>query len=428
MGGFSEYCGSPTLALPTSEFITCAAQQRDDQRVLVNLVLEGSNGHPNASVMPLAAWYDHDGLVRAEVMRARLEKGAHLWAWPAFAVLHEMLSEGAAPHLGGGLNIALAGAQPWEGDSRASLAAAAATAAAVAPVLGIEGSAVDLARWVDACAGVFLGLPCGYSAAMCALSGRGGSLLQVRSQPQPGSAVVPLPNGIVFAGVDCGALHPQSERKFREARTAAFMGRRIIERLLASRGIGGEWGGYLSRLSVNDYVEFLRDHLPTKMKGRDFVARFGPVENDGCVVEEDAQYKIRSRTEHHIYENMRVHQFADRLSRAQRTGERGALLEAGELMFASHWSYGQRCGLGSIETDRLVNLLRQRGAGAGLFGAKISGCGAGGMVTVLVSDTEAAHDAIRDAAGEYESLTGRKPRVTRGTSDGALVHGVRRIG
>ena len=426
MGGFAEYCGASTLAVPTSDFVCGAAQRRDDQQVQVNLLLEGTNGHPHTVAVPLSAWYDVGGLADAEVFRARLEEVAHAWARPALGVLHEILSSGLAPHLGGGLNLALAAARSWEGDGRASVAAAAATIAAVCPVLGIEPSASEMARRAGDSARHFLGLPCGFSSAMCALCGESGSLIRVRTQPQEGSAPLALPKGIGFIGVDCEARHPQAQRKFQEARTAAFMGRRIIERLLSARSQSGDWGGYLARLSINDYVESLRDRLPTKMKGREFVARFGPLDDAGCHVEEDAVYKIRSRTEHHIYENMRVHRFADRMSRAQRTGERGALLEAGELMFASHWSYGQRCGLGSIETDRLVNLLRQRGAGAGLFGAKISGCGAGGMVTVLLSDTETAHNAVRGAAEEYALATGRTARIVLGTSDGALVHGVRR--
>jgi len=54
----------------------------------------------------------------------------------------------------------------------------------------------------------------------------------------------------------------------------------------------------------------------------------------------------------------------------------------GELMYQSHYAYTE-CGLGSEATDLLVELVRERGPERGLYGAKITGGGAGGTVAVL---------------------------------------------
>ncbi|MCH7814469.1 MAG: GHMP kinase, partial [Planctomycetes bacterium] len=188
------------------------------------------------------------------------------------------------------------------------------------------------------------------------------------------------------------------------------------------------WQGYLCQLTLSDYVERLRDRLPTKIKGRDFLDRFEDPGDAMTTVDPDKVYKVRSRTEHHIYENTRAHQFAERLCRAARSHDQIAITEAGELMYASHWSYGQRCGLGGIETDRLVNLLRAEGPATGILGAKVSARGAGGTVVVLHTDTDGAREAIRRATDQYARLTDLDPRIFAGTSPGAGAWGVHEIG
>ena len=90
-------------------------------------------------------------------------------------------------------------------------------------------------------------------------------------------------------------------------------------------------------------------------------------------------------------------------SRASRTRPRCA--EMGELMYASHASYSA-CGLGSDGTDLLVELVRQAGPAAGLFGAKITGGGSGGTVAILGRPTR-GRPSPRSPA-RYHEQTGRR--------------------
>lgn len=53
----------------------------------------------------------------------------------------------------------------------------------------------------------------------------------------------------------------------------------------------------------------------------------------------------------------------------------------GELMDQSHFAYTE-CGLGSEATDILVGLCRKEGVKNGIYGAKITGGGAGGIVAI----------------------------------------------
>ena len=73
-------------------------------------------------------------------------------------------------------------------------------------------------------------------------------------------------------------------------------------------------------------------------------------------------------------------------------------------MYASHESYSA-CGLGSAGTDRLVELVRQAGPAAGLYGAKITGGGSGGTVAVLARKGA----TIEQIAEEYERRTAPTP-------------------
>jgi L-arabinokinase len=93
----------------------------------------------------------------------------------------------------------------------------------------------------------------------------------------------------------------------------------------------------------------------------------------------------------------------------------------GELMYASHASYSA-CGLGSDGTDRLVELVREAGSTAGLYGAKITGGGSGGTVAVLGRSD--AGPALAQVAARYAEECGRGGYVFRGSSPGACQFGV----
>jgi L-arabinokinase len=56
---------------------------------------------------------------------------------------------------------------------------------------------------------------------------------------------------------------------------------------------------------------------------------------------------------------------------------------------------------------------------AGLYGAKITGGGAGGTVAVLCNISERADNAIAEIMSEYQKRTGQKPEAFTGSSSGA---------
>ena len=113
----------------------------------------------------------------------------------------------------------------------------------------------------------------GVSTSACAAFGERDVLLKMNCRPFEVLGSLPLPAGTMVCGVDCGDAPPTSTAKYHRARVAALMGRTIIERILAgSDGRGLPWGGYLAQISVNDYVESLRDQLPTRLSGKVYIA------------------------------------------------------------------------------------------------------------------------------------------------------------
>jgi galactokinase len=132
------------------------------------------------------------------------------------------------------------------------------------------------------------------------------------------------------------------------------------------------------------------------------------------------EYAVRQSTAHPVYENARVTRFAELLGEL-RPGADDVARAMGALMWESHASYGA-CGLGSEGTDRLVELVRQAGPEAGLFGAKTTGGGSGGTVAVL-GRTE-AEDAVRGIARRYREESRREAEVFVGSGPGAEEVGV----
>lgn len=87
-------------------------------------------------------------------------------------------------------------------------------------------------------------------------------------------------------------------------------------------------------------------------------------------------------------------------------------------MRASHRSYTDKAALGHPAADVIVELVRQH-AGAGLYGARITGGGCGGTVAVLMDTTERAAEAIAAVLKDYEQRTGLPPMLLDSTSPGA---------
>jgi galactokinase len=461
MGGIAEYCGALTLSAKAADSIQVEVTLRQDERVAIRVANHSASFKDRKQIAgnqiagnQLAGKQIAGNQIAGNGDRASVRSSSAtdvMADWPlgifygvregefsatetvvgysrsagggtvglALAVLRSMLVAKVVPHFGGGLSIQID--SKLLGDrTRQSASIASCLFQAVSKAYSVEFPASNTAAILHGMFeefGAFKefgGVHCGLATVASPMVDKPGLLSPICCCPLEIGEWVAIPAGLTLIGIDSGIVHPNATKKYLHARTTSMMGTAIIARLLgATNPNQDDCRVSLARITVSEYVERFRDLLPTKIRGQQFLERFGPLPDRTATIDANETYKIRSRTEHHIYENERVHHFVERLSRANRTGDAAAIKEAGELMYASHWSYGQRCGLGSRETDTLVNLLRGCGPGAGVYGARISGAGVGGTVVVLMRDSDETRSVIAGAVKQYEQGTGLKTVIQR---------------
>jgi L-arabinokinase len=264
--------------------------------------------------------------------------------------------------------------------------------------------------------------------------GEANALTVLRCQPHDLLGTQQVPIGWRFVGIDSGVKHSVGGSAYTRARVSAFMGLKIIQ--LES---GGKLlDNYLCNMSPDEFLAY-RDLIPESLTGAEYHELYGRLPDLVTRVDVAQTYRPRACAEHPILENERVkHLFAlmqiavirqeESLAVHGQVGlDEPVLIEAGRLMYQAHASYGDRLDLGSPETDLLVALIRERGPGRGLYGAKITGGGAGGTVAVLCLDVPEAEDALREVCVVYSERTGITPRTFVGSSPGAVAFGARLI-
>ncbi len=420
IGGMADFSGTLALQMPIDRCVHVAAGRREDQKVRITSLDWANPEGPDTFEWPLGLFYQSDGqFVTGGVLARKLTDCP--WARHIAGVCLALLESGEIPHFAGGVNLLIHSDIPVGTGLGASAALQVAVTRALASLFEAD---LDVERIARACRSAdteVVGAVPGLVDHVTCLVGEPNALVQIRCQPDDVLGYLSLPRDVIFAAVDSGVRLPIRDQRYADNRAASLIGRYLIECMLRASGdMGDPTSGYLANISPSEYVSRFRNEIPVKLRGRDFLARYGQPEELEITVQADQIYKVRSRTEHHIYENERAHRFMERLARARRTGERDALVEAGELMYASHWSYGQRCGMGSIETDILVNAIRERGAARGLYGAKVTGKGCGGTVAVLMSAAPAAMAALEEACAAYTDRTHAHPAILTGSSGGAM--------
>ena len=426
MGGMADYSGGLALQMPIDRLVSVACGPRSDQKIHVR-TLNPENGQPADFEWPLALFYQSDGQFSTAAELARHFEGC-TWARHVAGVCLALLDSVAVPHFAGGFNLLIHSDIPSGAGLASSAALQIAAVMAIAGLFDAKVDALQIARVCRTADAEVVGAEIGLVDHLPCLVGEKDALLQIRCQPAEILGPVLLPAGVSFAAVNSNIRLPICRERYADNRVSALIGHYMIERMTAGGGYGeSPTAGYLANVSPSEYVERFRNELPVKLRGKDFLQRCGQPEQLEVRIEPDQVYKVRSRTEHHIYENDRAHRYMERLVRARRTGERDALVEAGELMYASHWSYSQRCGMGSIETDVLVTAIREAGPARGLYGARVTDMGCGGTVAVLMSSAPAARAALEDACKTYAAKTGRQATILQGSSAGAKTLGCRRL-
>ena len=287
-----------------------------------------------------------------------------------------------------------------------------ATLRALTALFDLAWNKTELACTAQRAENEIVGAPCGLMDQLTSAYGRTRAFLPILCRPDELEEPIPLPTGVMIVGWPSGVKHNIGGSPYARARAGAFMGKRILETELKKKI------AYLTEIRVSELTR-VADKLPLRMLGREFVQRYGPhddpltafpklsdepetrdlgVPGIGGASELDQEYPVRAAAQFPVEECHRV-QLAKSLLRslfAQPDRVRIDQLHLiGELMFQSHEGYSAM-GLGSAETDEMVDALKQLGPGQGVYGARISAGGSGGTVVVLLQDTALPHvDRLR---------------------------------
>ena len=424
MGGIADYSGSLVLQLPIAEAAIAAVQCVSEPGIAI-VSLPQLASEPIREFAPEAKqWHE---LWRADYGRARDALASNPdtgWAAYVLGPILVLLRETAAT-LDGGLRVLIDSRVPEGKGVSSSAAVEVATLRAVAAALHQTLDGENLARLGQLAENCVVGAPCGIMDQMTSAVGQDAKLLALRCQPAIVEGHVTVPDGVAFWGIDSGVRHAVSGSDYVSVRTGAFMGYRIIVetaglKATSARDSGGYvtindplWHGYLANVSPAEFNERFATIVPVQISGQEFLARYGGTTDTVTRVDPERTYAVRAPTRHPIEEHARVTRFRQLLTGG---ATEQALDEMGELMFASHESYSA-CGLGSAGTDVLVELVRERGLGRGLYGAKITGGGSGGTVSILGRADRTA--LVEEIAKEYSSRSGRETYIFRGSSPGA---------
>jgi len=428
LGGIADYSGATVLELPLDRSVRVVAQATGDGMLVARSDrTDGPRGAVVEARIPRAVIDDGPAAEAPQRLRAALEGDDAHWAayvLGPLAVLHAagLLSAGGS----GGVRLFIRSDVPAGAGVSSSAALEVATLRAFAALWDLDLDPLGLALLAQQAEHRVAGAPCGIMDQAAATLGQAGHLLMLRCQASGGqpAAVMGqrrLPPDVRVLGLDSGVAHRVAGSQYGRVRTAAFMGRAII----TAHDPAEPAGGYLCNLAPARFLARYAPLLPEELGGAAFLARYGETGDDATRVEPDAVYRVRDCATHPVLEQANVATFLAALDGYERDGDPAALVEAGAAMYRSHESYGARCGLGTPETDLIVDIVRDLGPAYGLYGAKITGGGAGGTVAILGAESgvEGAVEAVR---GEYTRRSGRQATALAGSSDGAWASPVRR--
>lgn len=418
MGGIADYSGSVVLQWPLACTAVVVLQRRSDSLLRAHSLQAAAEGfHPliEADLKRLAACRDY-----ADARALLCEPAEAAWAAYLLGAFFVLRREGRVASWPGGANVLLHSQVPIGAGVASSAAIEVAGMKAIDSAYDIGLDGLELARLCQMVENRVVGAPCGIMDQVTASLGRAERLLLLRCRPHDVLGFHALPPGCQVIGINSRVKHAVGGSRYTRTRVAAFMGLAIIRRHLG----GDDAVGYLSDITPAQFRRDLYSVLPPRLRGRDFLERYGATPDPVTEVVPDETYSVRACTAHPIYENHRVKQFLRYLQEAKGPSADTALAAAGRLMYASHWSYGKLCALGSRETDVIVRAVRRRGHSRGLYGAKITGGGSGGTVAVLAA--EGVEDALAEVLSEYERETGialGEGDVMTRSSDGAEAAG-----
>jgi len=428
MGGNDDYTGGLVFESTIREATWAATQLRDDRLVELKnkTVTDAGAGWQGDIVINLDDLYDE------EKVRDIVNKNPSV-RWTAYVLgnLHFLLKK-FPDKIKSGIRLYMESTVPFNRgvSSSAAIEVAVMKSSAAAYQIELAGTELALAcQWVE---NVIAGSACGIMDQIAVVSGREGYILPLVCQPCIPEELIRLSGQLKIWGIDSGVSHQVSGIEYEAARAAAFMGYKIIcdlEKIPVTldkqadipRYSDPVWNGYLANIPRSIFYAKYENKLPEQLSMQQYLEKYNEHTDPFTPLKKNVIYNVRANTSYAVEENQRVQLFSELSRGASVTPSQRAFILMGELMYQSHYAYTE-CGLGARATDFLVGLCRKQGVANGIYGAKITGGGAGGTVAIL-ADAKAS-DTIKNIFSEYSDAKLGNPYLFEGSSDGADSYGI----
>jgi len=429
MGGNVDYTGGLVFESTIREATQAAAQRRNDGKIVFwnpQMKEEGWLDHVEFELATLSNEEAVKRLVNTspEVRWTSYVLGAFYW-----------LQQRYPDQANSGASVYIESEVPCNKGVSSSAAVEVAVMKSAAACYGINLHGIELAeacQWVE---NVIADSACGIMDQAASVLGDEGHVLPLLCQSCLPRPLVKLPDGVRCWAIDSGVRHTITGIEYEAGRAAAFIGYRMIcewenlpihkeEGCRIPRYSDPRWNGFLSNVAPSTFRSKYEQRLPETLPGAEILS-LGRIHADPfTTVRPEVTYRVRACTRYAIEENQRIELFIELARGTMQQPSPAAFRQMGELMFQSHWSYTE-CGLGCDATDELIDLVRQHQGEDLLFGAKITGGGAGGTVAVLGSPDGA--DAFQKVVAEYSRSHSFQPYVFEGSSIGADRFGIREL-
>jgi len=426
MGGNVDYTGGLVFEATIREATWSAVQLREDRRVVFWNPQMAERGWQERVEFQMDCMTD-------EATVRRMVNANPEVRWTAYTLGNFfMLAQRYPQAVKTGANVYLQSEVPLNKGVSSSAAVEVAVMKPAARAYGIDLHGIELAeacQWVE---NVIAESACGIMDQAAATLGDEDYVLPLLCQPCQPFPLVRLPEALHCWAVDSGVSHAVTGVEYEAARAAAFIVYKLIcdwERLPVTqdstsripRFTDPRWRGYLSEVKPSVFRSKYELRLPERIAGSEFL-REGQFHPDPfTTVRPEIQYRVRNCTRYAIEENQRIRLFVELARGAAAHASEAAYQLMGDLMYQSHYSYTE-CGLGNEATDLLVELAREQGGAAGLYGAKVTGGGAGGTVAILGQRN--AKQAFEKVVRAYADARHVEPYVIDGSSMGADRFGV----
>ena len=419
MGGIAAHCGAHVFGLTLERSAVVGCQARQDRQLSTLNFDAGLHGYQSALQISIDDFYTDATLKSYEEVQSLFARNPQAtWVGYVLGGLFAFLKEGLIDSLSNGVSVVIKSNIPAEAGIGSSAAICVATLTAINHLYELNLSAFDIARIEEIVENRIVGVPCEAVDAITIAAGQKDTSLSIHSQPDQMLETVPFPPNTRLIGIHSRAQRTPTRSAYIDARTAAFMGLTILQKTLDLEELRNN---HLCQLSTKAFRQTCWQVLPARMKGTDFLDRFGETVDPLTKVEPQKVYGVRSRVEHTIYEHGRVQRFIEHLKAANTNPQNlhHHLTEAGKLMYASDWSNRFRAGLGLPEVEQIVRSIRKVGVRGGLYGAKITSSGS----TVAVLCHGDVSNAMIQILSAYKLAWGLDAEVFAGSSPGAFEFG-----